>query len=432
MGSIQSFSDVLRLLRRNLWLITLVTLAGAALSVLFALNQPKSYEATSVIQIETPQVARDMTGQTVAADAMHRLQLIEQRLMARDNLVKLIDRHDLFADTPDMPIAQRIYNLRISSRIEPITVGVPGMGPATTPSGLSITVTLNDPDQAAAVANDFVATVIEQNRERRLDLARETLSFYRSEEARVSAQIEALDARIAEFKQTHTDALPGSISALRNELQSLNETLLGLDQQIIALETEASRQRQEVFARQLGQLNDQRTLVAGRIDQLESALAAAPRVERELGALTREQTQLQDQLSTITRARVEAEMASMLEAQEQKERFEVLETAIPPQFPVSASRKKMAIAGTVASLLAGLALAVTLEIMNPTLRSAAQLEKELGITPVVTIPIVRLRHERRRRILRFLGTVAMVILVLPFVIRLIEERLMPMRLIGGD
>jgi uncharacterized protein involved in exopolysaccharide biosynthesis len=261
---------------------------------------------------------------------------------------------------------------------------------------------------------------------------RETLDFFSAEEARVSAQIAEVEGVIADFKRANGASLPASITPVREELRTLNETLLALDQQIITLETESSRQRQEVFARQIGQLTDQRALVSTRIAANEAALAAAPRVERELGALTRDLTQLQDQLSTITTNRVEAEMASVLESRQQQERFEILETAIPPEFPVSASRKKLAIAGALASLVLGLALVITLELLNPAIRSAAQLEKELEITPVVTIPVVRLRHERRRRALRIAGTVLAVLLVVPLVLRLVQDRLLPLRLLGGN
>lgn len=432
MSAIQSLPDLLRFARRKLWLIVLVSVIGAILSVIAALNQPKVFEATAVIQIETPQVGSDLAGQTIANDANQRLQLIEQRLMARDNLVKVIDRHSLFADIPRMALAEKVHQLRISAQIVPITVGVPGMGPATAPSGLSVTVNLNDPVKAAAVANDFVETVIAENRERRMALVRETLDFFSAEESRVSARIAEVEGVIADFKRANAESLPTSITPVREELRSLNETLLDLDQQIIALDTEVSRQRQEVFARQIGQLTDQRALVAGRIAENEAALAAAPRVERELGALTRTLTQLQDQLSTISTNRVEAEMASVLESRQQQERFEILETAIPPEFPVSASRKKLAIAGAIASLVAGIGLALLLEIMNPALRSAAQLEKELEITPVVTIPIVRLRHERRRRALKMVATLVMILLVVPIVLRLAQDRLMPLRMLGGN
>ncbi|MFU8776627.1 MAG: Wzz/FepE/Etk N-terminal domain-containing protein [Roseovarius sp.] len=432
MSAIQSMPDLLRLLQRRLWLIVLVGMVGALLSVIIALNQPKVFQATAIIQIESPQVGRDLTGQTIATDANHRLQLIEQRLMARDNLVKMIERHGLFANVSNMPLSEKVHQLRISARITPISVGIPGMGPATAPSGLSVTVNLNDPIKAAEVANDFVETVIAQNRERRMDLVRETLDFFSAEEARVSAQIAEVEGLIVDFKRANGASLPSSITPVREELRTLNEALLALDQQIITLETEASRQRQEVFARQIGQLTDQRALIAGRIAENEAALAAAPRVERELGVLTRDLTQLQTQLATITTSRVEAEMASVLESRQQQERFEILETAIPPEFPVSASRKKLAIIGAVASLVLGVALVITLETLNPAIRTSAQLESELQITPVVTIPVVHLRHERRRRALRIAGTVLTILLVVPVLVRLAQDRLMPLRLLGGN
>ena len=432
MSSIKSLPDVMRMLRRRLWLIMLVALIGSVVSIMVALNQPKVYQATAVIQIETPQVERDSRGQIIGSDARHRLQLIEQRLMARDHLIKMIDNHGLFADAHDMPLSQKIYQLRISARIEQITVGMPGAGPATTPSGLSVTVSLGDPDKAAEVANDFVDAVISQNRQRRMESVRETLDFYSDEEARVDARIVALEEQIADFKRANADALPTSIGSMRDQLGTLQETLLEIDQQIIALETESSRQREEVFARQVGQLNDQRALVSSRIAAIEAALAAAPRVERELGALNRDLTQLQEQLTAITRNRVEAEMASVLESRQQQERFEILETAIPPQYPVSTSRKKLALAGGLASLALGLALALVLEIMNPVLRTPSQLEDELGITPVVSIPVVRLRGERRARLFKRLGTLALALLVLPILFRLIEERLLPLRALGGN
>ncbi|WP_417733769.1 Wzz/FepE/Etk N-terminal domain-containing protein [Roseovarius sp.] len=429
MGSIQSLPGLLRMLRRRLWLIVLVTVVGCVGAVIFALNKPRVFEATAVIQIETPQVGRDVTGRMVPTDAMQRLQLIEQRLMARDNLIKVIDKHDLFANAPKMPLPQKIYNLRMSTRIEQISVGLQGV--ATTPSGLSVTVRLGDPQKAADIANEFVDTVLTQNRERRLALVRETLGFYSTEEARVSAQIASVEAEIAEFKRANADALPANAGALRAQLNMLNETSLEIERQIIALETDSSRQRQEVFTRQAEQLGDQRALVEARISGIEEAIIAAPRVERELGALSRKQTQLQEQLNTITRNRVEAEMASVLENSQQQERFEILETAIPPAIPVSASRKKLALMGGAASLLLGLVLALVLELMNPALRSAEQLEQELEITPVVTIPVIRLRRERRIRAAKAIAAFLFALFSLPLVLRLIHERIIPLRFLGS-
>lgn len=428
-SAIHSLSDVTRLLRRRLWLVVVLTALGSALSVAFALSRPKVFEATAVIQIETPQVSAAASPQVAATDARLRLQLIEQRLMARDNVVALIEKHDLFTQHADWPLDEKVFRLRSATRITPITVRTEGYSPIPpTPSGLSVTVSLDDPQKAAALANDLVGSVIEQNRERRLETVRETLDFFTAEEVRVNSEITALEARIVEFKRANTDALPESTAALRGELSSLREALLTIEREIVTLETRSDRQRPEVYARQTGQLNEQRALVTGRIAEIEAALAAAPRVERELAALTRDLTRLQDQLGTITRARAEAEMASMLEARQQQERFEILETAVPPEQPVSASRRKIALAGGVASLIAALGLVLTLEILNPKLRTASQLRDELDIIPVVTIPVVRLPHERRARALRLAGAVIAAILMLPLLFRLVQDRLPGLRL----
>ncbi|MET4101287.1 tyrosine-protein kinase Etk/Wzc [Roseovarius sp. MBR-78] len=429
MSSIRSISDITRLLRRRLWLVLLIAGLGSALSVVYALSQPKTFEATAVIQIETPQVGQSTGAPTAVSDARLRLQLIEQRLMARDHLVRMIDKHGLFAEATDLSLARKIDRMRVAARIVPITMTMPGFAPGgTPPSGLSVTVTLGDPDKAAEVANDFVQAVIRQNRERRLAVARETLQFYSAEEARVDAAIAAIEARIADFKRANADALPASLAAQRTELTTLREALLEIEQQVVTLETESTRRREEVYARDITRLTEQRDLIADRIATIERSIAAAPGVERELGALTREMTQLQDQLSAITRARAEAEMASALENRQQQERFEVLETAIPPTNPVSASRKKIALAGGVASLLAGLALALALELLNPRLRTASQLRDELEITPVVTIPVVRLPRERRAQMLRWLMGGLAVALVLPVLIRLAQDRIGALRL----
>lgn len=412
-----------------MWLVLLVAGLGSALSVLFALSQPKIYRATAVIQIETPQVGQSTRAEASVSDARLRLQLIEQRLMARDHLVTMINKHGLYANAPDLPLGQKVQRLREAARIEPIAVTMPGFAPgATTPSGLSVTVAMDDPDKAARIANDFVQSVISQNRERRMAVARETLDFYSAEEARVDAGIAELEARIADFKRANSDALPASLAAQRDQLTTLREAMLDIERQIVTLETESSRRREEVYARDIARLTEQRDLIAGRIATIERAIADSPGIERDLGALNRELTQLQDQLSAITRARAEAEMASALEDRQQQERFEVLETAIPPATPVSASRKKIALAGGMASLLAGLGLALVLELLNPKLRTASQLREELDITPVVTIPVVRLPRERRARALRWIVGGLATLLVLPLLIRLVQDRIPALRL----
>ena len=65
-----------------------------------------------------------------------------------------------------------------------------------------------------------------------------------------------------------------------------------------------------------------------------------------------------------------------------------LEEAQVPDFPISASRKKTALAGGIASTLLALVLAFLLELRKPVIRTATQMERETGLLPVISIPRV--------------------------------------------
>ena len=431
MSQIQSVSEFLSMLRRRAWLILLVAIAGTLFSVWFALQQPRLYQSTAVIQIETPHVAEGVAG-TASTDAQRRLQLIEQRIMSRDNLIAMIDRFQLFADAPGISINDRIFRLRVSTDITQIIDANAQWQAGAVPSGLSITVRYGDAQTAADLANAFARDAVDLNRERRTAAAEDTLAFFANEEATLTGKIDALDATIAAFKRENGQSLPDNLPALRSQLATLKDSELQLDQQILTLETGTNRSRTAVVEQQLNLLNDQKGLLADRISGIEGALAAAPAVERQLNVLEREMQKLQDQYSVITRRKAEAQMGQVLEERQQTERLEILDPALPGEYPISASRKKLALAGAVASVLAGLGLAFLLEVFNPVIRSAAQLERALDVSPVVSIPEVATRGERRWRRSNWIGLVLIALAGLPLVLKALAERLGALRAIGGN
>ncbi|EPX82307.1 GumC family protein [Salipiger mucosus] len=409
MTQFQSIESVFAALRRRAWIIILVTVVGCALSVWVALNQDKAYEATAVVQIEEARVPERLTGGAAQnADAARRVRLIEQRLMSRDNLMRIMEEHDLFTDAPEMTMNERVYQMRMAARIEEIRSNSGSFQASQeVPSGLTITVRLGDPQKAADVANELMTTVIEQSRSRSASSARDTLEFFEKEEARIGAEISEQESRLADFKRANAEALPGGITSLRSQLVTLEENELELDREIVALRTNSARQREDVLDRQVALLQEQKALIAQRSETIRDTLRRAPDVERELNEMERQLGSLQEQYSVITRRKAEAEMGSMLEDREQTDRFEVLETALVPEVPASQSRRKLAMAGGVASLLAGLGIAFLAELMNPAIRSAAQMERSLGIQPVIAVPVIRSRGHHRRRGLGLLALVAL-------------------------
>ncbi|MCA0962812.1 GumC family protein [Salipiger bermudensis] len=423
MNQFQSIGEVLSALKRRALLILLVTVLGSVASVWVALNQVKVYEATAVVQIEEGQMPDSLAGASAQTqDASRRVRLIEQRLMSRDNLVSLMEQHDLFSGAAGMPIGQRLFQMRQAVSIEEIRANNNSfLAQQEMPSGLRISVVLPDPQKAADIANEMMHQVINQSRDRSLSSARDTLAFFESEEARVETEIEAMEAKIATFKRENADALPSGTSALRTQLTTLEDSQLTLARSIVEMEGNSTRQREEVLARQLGLMREQQSLIEQRISDINETLLQAPEVERELSALERDLDRLKDQYSVITRRKADAEMGQMLEDRQQTDRFEVLESALVPEVSASSGRKKIVMAGVMASVLAGVALGFVLELLNPAIRSAAQLERVLGLQPVVSIPVVEARRDRRSRQLRSVTAVGLIVALTLLLYRVVTE-----------
>ncbi|MEZ5674007.1 MAG: Wzz/FepE/Etk N-terminal domain-containing protein [Thalassovita sp.] len=395
-----SISSITSALMRRFWMIFLITVVGTVAAVLFALSRPAIYEATAVIQIEMAQVEENLAvpgSATRTSGAETRMKLIEQKLMSRDSLIDVIEKFDLFSGDPAMSMAQKVALFRDVAQIQELIDPEMAWRPNVQPSGLIITVRMEDPDVAADVANDLLSRVLIEGKSRRSGRAARTLAFFESEETRVSGEIAKLEEELATYKTDNQASLPANLVTQQGQLTRLKENLLEVEQKLIELQTQSDRIRAEDMARQTSLLRQQKLLLEERIAIIDAALRAAPEVERQLSAMERTLGQLQDELRVITARRTEAAMNQQLESQNQFERFEVLETAIAPEYPVSSGRRKLAAAGAMGSLMLAVGLALSLEFMNAGIRTAAQLEAELNIRPVVVIPNLDRQKSRRRR-----------------------------------
>lgn len=136
----------------------IATFVGCVLSLQFALSLTKIYEATAVVQIEDARVAAQLasTSVTQADDASRQVRLIEQRLMARDNLMRVMEKHDLFSADPALSMNERVFQMREAARIEEILNRNNQYAPgANMPSGLRMIVRLADSQKATDVANEL-------------------------------------------------------------------------------------------------------------------------------------------------------------------------------------------------------------------------------------------------------------------------------------
>ncbi len=406
MGHIQNLEDLISMLLRRRWWIALVVLVGVTLSAAYAKSRPDVYEATSVIQVEVPVVSDPDAPVSGSAQV---LQAIEQRLTARENMLTMIERHGLFADLAGLPDDKKVFLLRQSISFQSVaSANGQGFGTPASVSAIIITARLDDAEKAARVANDFAQGIVDQGSSGQIAKARETVSFFLEEEARVWQTIVALEAEIADYKNANRAALPGVRDTQRDELVSLEVDLRELDQTIVGLEDERRQVEQSgtqraTDRRQIEDLNAriavataQKAALIAQKAQLEATQTATPEVERALSGYDRRLQQLQDQYQSTNVRLAEAQTSQLLAERQQTERFSMLERALTPPYSSGSGGKKIAVLGAVGSVALAVALAFLLDLLNPVVRTSAQMERELDLRPVVTIPEVSRRQFRQR------------------------------------
>lgn len=404
MGPIYSLADFIDMLRRRAAVICYVVVLGCLLSLWVALNQQHMYHSAEVIQVTRPTIADDLAKSTVEGSSARRMQLIEQRLMARGTLLEIIEKFGLYADLPLTP-TEKVVMLREAVSITGVAAVREGFADDGTISVLTISAMLPTAQQAQQVASEFGRRTIELSVSSRIAQARETLSFFAEKESALSSQITALEDEIATFRAANDVALPGTIEFRRGEVASINESLLEIAREQIqirraadqasATERPATAQRMLAeFQQQLATLDAQIDLLTQRKSELETALETTPEVQRQLGVYERQMQALQGELDTISTRRNEAEVGFRLETSRQGERLTVLEPAALADYPSTTARKKKALMGAIASVMVAIGVAFALELRHPVLRSAAQMERETGLTPVVSIPVLDPAAER--------------------------------------
>ena len=451
------------MIRRRLPLMLTVVVLGILFSFYLIVSSPRVYEASAVIQIDMP--AAVDPGGDASLPASQRVQLIEQRLMARENILDVIDRLGMFKNTPGMSDTDKIAAVRSSTRIN--SVAAPGVAAGSRMSLAAIIITSQAETamMAAAIANDFADSVVSRDRENREARIVEARNYLMREEARLGEALAVQDRRLAEFSTRNEDALPSSQEFLQTELAQLAESENTLDREIMALqrsrlglerpsltadtrasatlvqqirtaEIELAQARRtlapdhpeiarleenlrrlnagdenssnltereaQLYDRQLEQLAQQKNRVQERRNEIDRARARAPQVARDLEAMTREQRRLQDRYAEISRQLAQVETQQLLMNNDQAERFVMLERALPPEYPAISSRKKKAALGAMGSIGLSFAIAFVLELMNPVLRRTDQFARATGTRPVIALPYRPSARDLRMRRLRVL------------------------------
>jgi polysaccharide biosynthesis transport protein len=217
-----------------------------------ALLWPATYRSTGTILIEQQEVPVDVVRSMISSYADQRIQVISQRVMTTDNLMRIIDRYQLYPeDRRTLPREVLIAQMRkdIGFRMIAADVVDPRVGrPTKATIAFAVSFDSRSPVLAAKVANELTTLYLNENLESRKRLSDNTASFLEEEANRLSKQIADLETALAAFKEKHSGSLPelmqmnlSMMNRTEDEMRETDTVVRSLDQQLVYLDAQLAQ-----------------------------------------------------------------------------------------------------------------------------------------------------------------------------------------------
>jgi uncharacterized protein involved in exopolysaccharide biosynthesis len=450
-----------RFMRRAHWFFLVLVLFSAA-GIVLARALPSVYVASALLVVESEQIPDAMAQSTVQTLAGEQLEIIEQRILARGKLLDIANRlkvYETIRSGADRPLAAGEIVADMRDRIQiniASQAGQRGVGQATL-----VQVSFDAPtaDMSAAVANELVTLILQEDVSMRTIVARQTLEFFQQEVERLEQALAAQSAAILQFKEQNLSALPDSMDFRREELNRIEAMVADLDRRRTAIldqiariarlrgdvssETAAALDgapapdtqvttrdiRREDLNSELTLIENEKTGLEARILELQTSISKTPANAVLLEALERDYANVRAQYDLAVANRAKAETGETIEALSKGQRITVIEQAVAPERPEKPNRLLIAGGGVGAGLVAGIGLLVLLEYLRGAVRRPSDIVTALGITPLATLPYVATPGERRRQVLTLFAILAAFVGLVALGLWLLHTRVMPLDLI---
>lgn len=212
------FADYLDVLKRRKWIVLLwliVGLVGAAVAFVF---MPKVYRSSTLILVESQKVPTDYIKPMAVDTIEERLITIQQQILSRTLLQKIIEEFHLYADELKRQPLDDVVDLmrrdikvttvddRMHRNIQAFTISYDGY----------------DPLLVMQVTNKLASLFIGENLKVREQLVEGTSEFLDQELLRVKDKLDRQEAEITAYKQKHMGQLPQQSEAMLRTLDRLN------------------------------------------------------------------------------------------------------------------------------------------------------------------------------------------------------------------
>jgi uncharacterized protein involved in exopolysaccharide biosynthesis len=365
---------------------------------------PPVFLSEGKILVESQQIPVDLVRPTITAGAKERIQVLEQRVMTRDNLLGVIKKFDLFADRPDWSATDRIDRMRADTSIRPLELDARRRDGPT----ISINVGFEHtrPDIAMRVANELMTLILSEDARNRANRAAETTRFLAREVTRLETELGTVEAQIIELRRRPTvvaatevtDKRVVQLAAMRAELDIKLATFSKTHPEIVRLK------------RQIEALEK---LIASQPAEPPPAPnpTPAPASTDTLDSLLGQRASLQRSLEGASQKLAAARLGESLERQQFSERLEVIEQAVMPQKPIKPNRPKFLMLVLGFAGMCGVGCVFAAEMLNRSIRRTRDLASVIDPHLLVPIPYIKTKGEIRARRLKVASSLLVLVTV---------------------
>ena len=334
-------------------IFTLCTAAGIAV----ALTLPPRYSADATLLVEGAQIPSDLIQPLNTTVASEQLQILEQRLMTRANLIAMARKFEVFAGEAGLKPDEVVERMKNQTNISMSS----GRDAATI---MTISFNALSPTVAANVVNEFVTLVLAADAERRLGQAGQTVDFFEQQVHNLDEILSKQSAQIVAFKNANKDALPEGFEYRLDRQSALQERL-------------------NLNARELASLRDQKARFEA-LGSTESRTSSVSPLRQQLAAA---QANLSGMLATLSESNPRVVAA--------RARIELLEQRIagnaPPDPSLSGSNAATVLELQLAEISSSIAFLE--EEMVRTEAEILEIRDAIERTPPVAIRLEELERE---------------------------------------
>jgi uncharacterized protein involved in exopolysaccharide biosynthesis len=384
------------LLKRRKYYFAIPFVAVALIGTALAFIWPPTYLSEGKILVQSQLIPTELVRPTVTNAAQERIQVIEQRLMTRDNMIAIVDKFQLFPEKRNlMSVTQLVDLMKKKTTIAAINNSLSFARRSDNPT-IVFTVGFedSDPGVAAKVANELVTRILNEDIRDRTSRASDTTKFLSREVERLQAESAAIDAKIAQAKEAQLAPNPtGTPDPLA--------------------------QSKAEYAQKSAIYSEKHPLMKAlkrQIDAAEKLVSRSTPGGVDIEALQSQQEAIQKNLEAAAAKYSAAQLGEALEKNQQSEKLEVLEQPAVPQEPVKPNRPKLLAMSFGLAFAAGAGLTFLLELLDTTIRRTADIYSLVDSELVVQVPYIitkseQLQAQRRNKLLIFAGIVALLALL---------------------